>query len=121
VHLVSLLPELEHCIIPSKFYGIMAAGRPTIFIGDPDGEVPRILRAKRCGSNVEIGETDKLTGIIEELCDDPDTTKAMGDAARRLLCTDYSREKAADAWVALIAGLQTVEPSRPHLAQGISS
>lgn len=29
-------------------------------------------------------------------------------------------EKAADAWAALIAGLQTVEPSRPHLAQGIS-
>ncbi|AKC08595.1 hypothetical protein At15955_27520 [Agrobacterium tumefaciens] len=121
VHLVSLLPELEHCIIPSKFYGILAAGRPTIFVGDPDGEVPRVLRAKGCGSNVEIGETEKLSGTIEKLCDDPDTTTAMGDAARRLLCADYSREKAADAWAVLIAGLQTVEPSRPPIAQGISS
>ncbi len=120
VHLVSLLPELEHCIIPSKFYGILAAGRPTIFVGDPDGEVPRVLRTKGCGSNVEIGETDKLSGIIERLCDDPDTMKAMGDAARRLLCADYSREKAVDAWAVLIAGLQTAEPSRPPIAQGIS-
>ena len=120
VHLVSLLPELEHCIIPSKFYGILAAGRPTIFVGDPDGEVPRVLKARGCGSNVEIGETDKLAAIIENLCDDPETLKAMGDAARRLLCAEYSREKAADAWAALIAGLQTVEPSSPPIAQGIA-
>ena len=31
VHLVSLQPQLEHCIIPSKMYGIMAAGRPAVF------------------------------------------------------------------------------------------
>lgn len=120
VHLVSLLPELEHCIIPSKFYGILAAGRPTIFVGDHDGEVPRVLRAKGCGSNVEIGETDKLCGIIEKLCDNPNTAAEMGDAARRLLCTDYSRERAADAWEGLIARLRTVAPSGAPLAQGIS-
>ncbi len=120
VHLVSLLPELEHCVIPSKFYGILAAGRPTIFVGDPDGEVPRVLKARGCGSCVEIGETDKLAAIIENLCDDPEILKAMGDAARRLLCAEYSREKATDAWAALIAGLQTVEPSSPPIAQGIA-
>ena len=31
LHVVSLLPRLEHCIIPSKFYGILAAGRPALF------------------------------------------------------------------------------------------
>src|SRR5262245_8867122 len=36
VHLVSLRPELEGLIVPSKFYGICAAGRPTLFIGDGD-------------------------------------------------------------------------------------
>jgi glycosyltransferase involved in cell wall biosynthesis len=82
--------------------------------------VPRVLKARGCGSSVEIGETDKLAAIIENLCDDPETLKAMGDAARRLLCADYSREKATDAWAALIAGLQTVEPSRPPIAQGIA-
>ena len=33
VHLVSLNPKLEGLIVPSKFYGIAAAGRATIFIG----------------------------------------------------------------------------------------
>ena len=43
VHLVSLRPELEGLIVPSKFYGITAVGRPTLFIGDRDGEIARLL------------------------------------------------------------------------------
>ena len=39
VHLVSLDPALEGLIVPSKFYGIAAAGRPTIFIGAEHGEI----------------------------------------------------------------------------------
>ncbi|HEY0802058.1 MAG TPA: glycosyltransferase family 4 protein, partial [Steroidobacteraceae bacterium] len=44
VHWVSLLPELEGLIVPSKFYGILAAARPTVFIGDTDGELARAIR-----------------------------------------------------------------------------
>ena len=43
MHLISLLPQLEGLILPSKFYGILAAGRPVVFIGDPDGELARLL------------------------------------------------------------------------------
>jgi glycosyltransferase involved in cell wall biosynthesis len=44
VHLACLLPNLEGLIAPSKIYGILAAGRPAVFIGDPDGEVAGVLR-----------------------------------------------------------------------------
>lgn len=118
VHLVSLLPELEHCIIPSKFYGILAAGRPTIFIGDPDGEVPRVLAAKGCGKSVEIGAGDELAALIEDMQADPQARMAMADAARKLLCADYSRDKAADAWCTLIARLQSAEhPLSPNVRE----
>ena len=33
VHLTILRPEMEGLIVPSKFYGILAAGKPQIFIG----------------------------------------------------------------------------------------
>ena len=52
VHLVSLRPELEGLIVPSKFYGIAAAGRPTIFIGDLDGEIARLISKYECGLTV---------------------------------------------------------------------
>jgi hypothetical protein len=49
VHLVSLNPKVEGLIVPTKFYGIAAAGRPTLFIGAPDGEIGRIINDTRCG------------------------------------------------------------------------
>ncbi len=40
MYLVSLLPELEGLIVPSK----LAAGRPVIFIGDEAGELSAIKK-----------------------------------------------------------------------------
>jgi colanic acid biosynthesis glycosyl transferase WcaI len=41
VHLVSLKPELEGLIMPSKLYAVLAAGRGVFFVGDQRGEVAR--------------------------------------------------------------------------------
>jgi hypothetical protein len=56
VHLVSLNPKLEGLIVPSKFYGIAAAGRPTIFISAEDGEIGRMLKENDCGFTVAPGD-----------------------------------------------------------------
>lgn len=119
VHLVSLLPELEHCIIPSKFYGILAAGRPTIFIGDPDGEVPRVLDEIACGESVTIGAADELAKIIETMQRSPAVCTTMGQAARTLLSNEYSREKAADNWSALVLRLQNTQQSLSPVVQEV--
>ena len=52
LHLVSLNPKLEGLIVPSKFYGIAAAGRPTLFIGAPNGEIARLIDETGCGFTV---------------------------------------------------------------------
>ena len=43
VHLVTLR-EWEGLVVPSKLYGVLAAGRPVVFIGDPEGDVAQIVR-----------------------------------------------------------------------------
>jgi glycosyl transferase family 1 len=43
VHWISLKPQLEGLIVPSKFYGIAAAGRPIIAIAAKDGEIARLI------------------------------------------------------------------------------
>ena len=60
VHLVSLDPALEGLIVPSKFYGIAAAGRPTIFIGNEHGEIARLLESNGCGFTVPSGDGEAL-------------------------------------------------------------
>ncbi|WP_457299722.1 glycosyltransferase family 4 protein [Phyllobacterium sp. P5_D12] len=97
-HIVSLLPRLEHCIVPSKFYGILAAGRPTLFVGDPNGEVARVVAAEDCGAAVEIGEGRRLADVILEMRNSPERRLQNGQNARRVLETLFSRESAVAAW-----------------------
>ncbi|KAA0700236.1 glycosyltransferase WbuB [Neorhizobium sp. P12A] len=120
VHLVSLLPQLEHCIIPSKFYGILAAGRPTIFIGDLNGEVARVIDAYGCGKNIAIGEGQRLAAAIRELRDDTARRLEMGQIARRVLTNDYSYDQAIDKWCALLDRLDRSGDRVPHIEQRVS-
>ncbi|HEY2686519.1 MAG TPA: glycosyltransferase family 4 protein [Steroidobacteraceae bacterium] len=104
VHLASLLPSLEGLIVPSKFYGILAAGRPVIFIGDQDGELARIIRQERCGIIVPAGDADALVAAIARLKADPELCAAMGVAARSL-AGRYSLESGVIRWLTLLQGL----------------
>ena len=45
LHLTTMLPAMEGLIVPSKIYGILAAGRPTLHVGDPGGEIAAILES----------------------------------------------------------------------------
>ncbi len=60
VHWISLKPELEGLIVPSKVYGIVAAGRPVIAIGAKNGEIARMVEQYQCGIVVEPGSADAL-------------------------------------------------------------
>ena len=84
VHLVSLKPELEGLIVPSKFYGVAAAGRPTIFIGDPDGEIPRLISQHNIGRTVANGDCAGLAETILSLAADQATCRLMGARAQNL-------------------------------------
>lgn len=107
VHLVSLKPELEHCIVPSKFYGILAAGRPTIFIGDPDGEIGTTIRTFECGIAVRPGDVDGLVKAILRLKRSLVHRTAMGNNARYLMETAYSREYGTAMWQSTVGQLET--------------
>jgi colanic acid biosynthesis glycosyl transferase WcaI len=102
VHLACLLPALEGLIVPSKVYGVLAAGRPLIYIGRPDGEVARVLHDAQCGLAVQVGEAAALTDALRYLQANPEVRAAMGERARRLFCENYSLGKAVDRWVSLL-------------------
>lgn len=97
-HWVSLNPKLEGLIVPSKFYGIAAAGRPVVMIGEPDGELGRLVAAHRCGFVVKPGDADALVGALLRLANQPDTLTQMGAAARHLLEARFGRAQALQRW-----------------------
>ncbi len=113
VHLVSLKPELEHCIVPSKFYGVLAAARPTIFIGDTEGEIGTIVRDFQCGMALRPGDVDALVDAILHLRHSPVGRMSMGNNARYLMETAYSREYGAAVWQSAISRLEEKWCRRP--------
>jgi|SRR5208283_2447656 len=102
VHLVSLLPALEGLIVPSKLYGILAAGRPLIFIGDADGEVSRVIHRARCGRVVGVRDAKSLVDLLRSFAADFNGRVEMGARAREILRKEFSLEHAIKRWAALI-------------------
>jgi len=80
--LVSLKAGLEGYMVPSKVYGVLAAGRPYVAAVDFSSEVATIARDHGCGVLAAPGDPDALAGAIVSLADDPATTRAMGQRAR---------------------------------------
>jgi glycosyltransferase involved in cell wall biosynthesis len=105
IHLVSLRPALEGLIVPSKVYGILAAGRPVLFIGDTDGDVAQLIREHRCGINIAVGAGAQLAQALRSLQADPAGVQLMGANARRLALARYTSEHAADDWLRLLAAI----------------
>jgi glycosyltransferase involved in cell wall biosynthesis len=108
VHFVSLLPALEGLIVPSKVYGILAAGRPTLFVGDPAGDLARMVITLGCGVAVSVGEGARLAAEIRGLRDSPQRLESMGAKAREVAVSRYTSEHAVAEWLAF---LEAIAPS----------
>lgn len=97
-HLVTLRPELEGLIVPSKFYGVLAVARPVLFVGAADGALARIIRKNDCGFVIEQGDGDDLVRRIRELANDRGRARAMGLRGRRLYEEQFAPHIALAAW-----------------------
>ena len=98
LHLVSLNPKLEGLIVPSKIYGIAAAGRPTLFIGAPEGEIALLVEQAGFGFTVAPGDGNALINRILQLAKDPELCASMGLRARRAFEQRWSKGTAVEQW-----------------------
>lgn len=105
VHFVSLLPALEGLIVPSKIYGILAAGRPALFVGDRNGDLARMLRDQDCGVAVAVGDSEGLAAELRMLADSPQRVESMGANARALGLARYTSEHAVVDWLAFLSAI----------------
>lgn len=100
LHVVSLLPDLAGCIVPSKVYGIMAAGRPFLAALEPWAEPALIAEEERCGFRVDPGDARALAAAIVELRKAP--LAEMGARARSAFELKYDRPVATERYRQLL-------------------
>ena len=104
VFIVSLKAGLSGYIVPSKLYGILAAGRPYVAAVEEDSEVVHIARAYDCGLVAEPGKPRSLADYILALYHDRARARRMGDNSRRA-AGDFDRREHVSAYARLFGEL----------------
>ncbi|NUN94333.1 MAG: hypothetical protein HUU04_11215, partial [Verrucomicrobiae bacterium] len=84
-HLIAQKPEADGLLVPSKFYGAVAAGRPTIFVGSEAAEVGSLTRRHRLGAIVRPGATaeglEKAAATLTLLARRPEEARRLREWA----------------------------------------
>lgn len=105
-HLITMLPSFAGVMVPSKLYGVLAAGRPAIFVGPPTAEAALTVNELGCGVVVPPGDVDGLVRTIVELAGDRPRCLAMAEAGRGGAATRFGRIPACEAWRVLVDSLE---------------
>jgi colanic acid biosynthesis glycosyl transferase WcaI len=102
VHWISLRPELEGLIVPSKAYGVLAAGRPLITVSAKDGEIAALVERHKCGLVIEPGNARALAQSVLTLASDHEFRRHLGRNAREAQERYFTRHHALRCWSALL-------------------
>ncbi|MHC4585044.1 MAG: glycosyltransferase family 4 protein [Planctomycetota bacterium] len=102
VSLVCLGDGVEGLSVPSKYYGILASGRPVIALMAECSEVAMSIRESGCGYVVSLGDPGALAEKIRYVFHNPDVAKEMGKKARESLERSYSRRLVAGKYLDLL-------------------
>ncbi|MEO1028840.1 MAG: glycosyltransferase, partial [Pseudomonadota bacterium] len=102
IHWASLMPVMEGLILPSKLYGIAAAGRPMIMVGDENGDIGRILTKWEFGVTVPIGNSEGFANAILELDRDAERYARYAANARRFIDDEAGRARIIENWAEML-------------------
>ncbi len=96
IGLVTQTPACCGSVVPSKVYGILAAGRPVLFIG-PNAATPSLIIDRyQCGWHVECGDVEGLTRLLLDLSANRELVVQAGVRARQALLDHYDLPQSID-------------------------
>jgi colanic acid biosynthesis glycosyl transferase WcaI len=119
-HLVTLAPGLAGLSVPSKTYGVLAAGRPLLFVGDARSDVARLVSENGCGAVVETGDAEGLARVVSSWAADPAHVAEMSRAARRLFERRFDRPHAVAAYAESLKRCLSGAPRRLRSGGGVA-
>lgn len=91
IGLVTQRTECFGTVVPSKVYGLLASGRPILYVG-PAGSTPhRIIEKFHCGWHINPGDTAALKDLLHLLEADRGLIYQAGHNARTAFLENYDR------------------------------
>lgn len=93
LHLIPLTAELSKCLMPSKLYGVLAAGRPYLTNALPPSDLHRITVQYEVGVTVAPDDITAIVNAISQLKADPGRRERMCKNARLAAVTKFTKNK----------------------------
>jgi colanic acid biosynthesis glycosyl transferase WcaI len=105
VHYVGLARGLSGYVVPSRLYGILAAGRPVLVAADEDSETARLVREVGCGIVLPPDRPELVAQAIREAHDGAHDLEAMGRRGREYVVAEADRSVAVERYRSVVDGL----------------
>lgn len=98
-HLVTLKPGFEDLVNPSKLSGILAAGRPVLFVGPTRSALAAFIIQENIGAVFAPGDATGLAATIEHwAANEGAEASTIGEHARQCYERHFAFESALDQW-----------------------
>lgn len=92
IHWVVNAKGIKGVSVPSKLYGVMAAGKPVLGVLDEGSEARLIVEDCNCGVCIEPGNYKDISNNIEYILNNKEEIRALGSNGRRYLESNLTKE-----------------------------
>jgi colanic acid biosynthesis glycosyl transferase WcaI len=116
IHMASLKPDWSGIVVPSKFFGSLAAGRPILFAGPEDSAVARWIRQHRVGWVLTSDNIDEAAAWLRSLAASPELLAELQTRCHTVYNNYFCREKMIGIWVRELDRLARPEQRHVRIA-----
>jgi colanic acid biosynthesis glycosyl transferase WcaI len=103
-HIITVKRGLEGVVVPSKMYGILAAGKPIVSVAPAETDAVSLGVGRGFAVASDPDNPGELVSVVRVLAGDAEKTKRMGQAARAA-APDYDRVKELQKFVEVLDDL----------------
>lgn len=101
VHLVTLHEHCADLVFPSKYYGILAVGRPILYVGPARSELAQAISSHGIGGVFAPTDILAMAALLQAWRKHPELPQALGQRALELHRFSVGPAAAADRWISL--------------------
>jgi putative colanic acid biosynthesis glycosyltransferase WcaI len=98
LHFIGLAPGLSGSVVPSRLYGVLAAGRPVLVAADEASEAAELVREAGAGIVVPPGKPDAVAAAIRAARDGDYDLDEMGRHGRDYVVSRHGRDAGIAAY-----------------------
>lgn len=98
IHLVSLKPAWSGLVVPSKYFGALAVGRPVLYAGAEESDIGIWTKEHSTGWVLNAANLDDTAEKLRKLAEDKSALAQMGKDCFRTYHEHFSRKRMLERW-----------------------